>query len=206
MGDVSATTLLFDCQRKPFSMPALNQRSDVDLRSALARSILRHRPIRFCFFEFAAPVSRGNRIRWPFAGSVPADAFVPGALCDERNSVRGSGNSSALSLFASAEERDAARITICVARIGDGRGNVSKSDRNFVAADRNCCNCSQARCHASASRDLVAQYRSAASDLFRSMRLALRTHLAEVRHTAARQLGCGKRVRVVAGPRLSHDG
>jgi len=45
-----------------------------------------------------------------------------------------------LFLFASSEERDAARITICVARIGDGRGNVSKSDRNFVAADRNCCN------------------------------------------------------------------
>jgi len=48
--------------------------------------------------------------------------------------------------------------------------------------------------------------RSAARDLFRGMRVALRTHLAEVRHTAARQLGCSQRVRVVAGPRLSHDG
>ena len=206
MGDVSATTLLFDRQRKPFSVPTLNQRSDVNLRSAPARSTLRHRPIRFCFFEFAAPISRANRIRWPFAGSVPADAFVPGALCYERNSGRDSCNSSALSLFASAEEREAARITICVARIGDGRGNVSKSDRNSVAADLNCCNCSQARCHAGVSRDLVAQYRSAARDLFRGMRVALRTHLAEVRHTAARQLGCSQRVRVVAGPRLSHDG
>src|SRR5438132_4176145 len=51
MGDVSATTLLFDRQRKPFSVPALNQRSQVDLRSALARSILWHRPIRFCFLS-----------------------------------------------------------------------------------------------------------------------------------------------------------
>ena len=42
-----------------------------------------------------------------------------------------SGYSDALSLFASAEERNAARVAICLARIGAWRSNAGESDRLF---------------------------------------------------------------------------
>ncbi len=54
--------------------------------------------------------------------------------------------------------------------------------------------------------DFVAQSRPAHRELSRGVRLVLRRHMAEVRNAAARQLGCYKRIHLVAGSRLSHSG
>ena len=60
------------------------------------------RAVRFGVFKFAPSCFLSERARRPFTGSFSADAFVPGALCDERNARRRSGDSDALSLFAPA--------------------------------------------------------------------------------------------------------
>ena len=146
---------------------------------------------------------RASRISRTFVGSLSADAFVSRALRDKRNFGRDSGDSVALSLLASAEERQTERIAICLARTGHRCCNADESDWNFITANRDRGNCRQTRLHASTNRYLVAQSRTAAHDLFCRVRLALHAHLAEVRHAAARQLGCHKRIRLVAGPRLS---
>ena len=110
----------------------------------------------------------------------------------------------ALSLFASAEERDAARIAICLAWIGAWRDDAGEGDRHFAY-----CPSSSLRSPAgSLTRERRSQSRCAISvcsrDLFRGVRLVLRADLAEVRYSAARQLGCDQRVHLVAGSRLSH--
>ena len=153
-----------------------------------------------------APATRASRARGTFAGGVSANAFVRRALCDKRNFGCDSGDSGALFLFASAEERQTERIAICVARTGHRCCNANESDWNSITANRNRGNCRQTRLRASTNRYLVAQSRAAARDLFCRVRLALYAHLAEVRHAAARELGCDKRVHVVAGSRLSHRG
>ena len=105
--------------------------SDVDFRSALPRSIFRHCPIRFGFFEFAAPASGASRTRRTLTGGFSADAFVPRALCDERNLAAALATATLYLVFASAEKRRAACVAVCLARIGAWRGDAGESDRAF---------------------------------------------------------------------------
>ena len=50
-----------------------------------ARCIFRHRAVRSGLFDFAPSASGQNGVDRSLAGGFSADAFVSGALCDERN-------------------------------------------------------------------------------------------------------------------------
>ena len=90
LGDVSAAALLLDRRGSSFSMQAVDQRSPVGGRLASAGRIFRHRTIRFGLFEFAAPAPGASGVHRTFTSGVSADAFVPGAVRDERNAGRNS--------------------------------------------------------------------------------------------------------------------
>src|SRR5580765_95573 len=136
LGDVSAATILLDRRGSSFSMQAVDQRSPVGGRLAFARRTLRHRTIRFGLLEFAAPAPGASGVHRTFTRGVSADAFVPGAVRDERNAGRNSGHSGVLSLFAPAEERGASRIAVCLAWSSAWRDDSGKSDRYFAIANR----------------------------------------------------------------------
>src|SRR5205823_14012536 len=104
-------------------------------------------------------------------------------------------------MFATAEERYAARVAVRLARIHAWRSDAGESDHRFATSHRDCCNRREARLRASASRNLAAHPRATACDLSYCMRLALRAHLAEVRYAAPWQLGCCQRSYLVAGIR-----
>ena len=93
-------------------------------------------------------------------------------------------------MSASVEERHAAHVAICLARIGAWRGNAGKSDRVLLLPIVIAAIVGKLAYARVPIRNLVAQPRVAARDLFRCVRLALRAYLAEVRHPAAWQLGC----------------
>ncbi len=139
------------------------------------------------------------------AGSFSTNAFVSDALCNERTSHRHARDVDDLSLLSPAQERNAARRTICVCWIGTGRDDAGEVDRRPLTSHRNRCNLRKAYPHASAVCNLVAQSRSVHRNLSRGMRLVLRAHMAEVRNSVARQLGHHKRIHLVAGSRLSHS-
>src|SRR6187431_897800 len=125
--NVSAAALLLDRRGSSFSMQAVDQRSAVGGRLALAWRIFRHYAIRFGLFEFAAPAPGASGVHRTFTGGVSADACVPGALRDERNAGGDSGHSGALSLFTFAEQRGASRIAVCLARSSAWRDGPNKS-------------------------------------------------------------------------------
>ena len=139
------------------------------------------------------------------AGGFSTNAFVSDALCDERTSHRHARDVDGLSLLASAQERNAARRTICLCWIGTGRDDADKGDRHPLTSHCNRCDLRKAYPHASAVCNLVAQSRSAHRNLSRGVRLVLRAHMAEVRNSVARQLGRHQRIHLVAGSRLSHS-
>src|SRR4030095_10644534 len=139
LGNVSAAALLLDRRGSSFSMQAVDLRSPVGGHLAFARRIFRHRTIHFGLFEFAAPAPGASGVHRTFTGGVSADAFVPGALRDERNAGGDSGHSRPLSLFASPEERGASRIAVCLAWSSAWGDGPSKSDRDFATANRQCC-------------------------------------------------------------------
>src|SRR6185503_5478341 len=117
-------------------MQAVDQRSPVGDRLAFASDIFRHRTIRFGLLDLAAPVPSASGFHRTFTGGVSPDAFVPDAVCDERNVGRKSGYDDALSLFASAEERGASRIAVCLGWSSAWRDDPDKSYRCFVIANR----------------------------------------------------------------------
>jgi len=160
----------------------------------------------FVFLSLRLLFPARNRILWPFAGSVSADAFVPAHYVT--NEILASALATAalylcLRLLTSETPRASQFAWLGLAM---GAAMLAKATGILLLPIVIAAIAVKLAVTRAPSRDLVAQYRSAARDLFRGMRLALRTHLAQVRHTAARQLGCSQRVRVVAGPRLSHDG
>ena len=134
-------------------MQAVDQRSPVGSRLAFAGSIFRHRTIRFGLFEFAPPAPGASGVHRTFTGGVSADAFVSGAVRDERNAGGDSGHSGALSLLASAEERGASRFAVCLAWSSAWRDDPCKGDRYFATANRHCCARRQASWRTSADGD-----------------------------------------------------
>src|SRR5207244_13580438 len=73
---------------------------------------------------------------FPTRRSSDLDAFVSGAVRDERNAGGDSGHSGALSLLASAEERGTSRIAVCLAWSSPWRDDPDEGDRYFAAANR----------------------------------------------------------------------
>src|SRR5262249_23301695 len=196
--------LLLDWSCGSFGVQAVDQRSPVGDRLAFVRWILGHCTIRFGLLELAAPASGASGVHRTLTRGVASDAFVPGAVRDERNAGRNSGHSLALSMFASSEKRGASRLPVCLAWSSTWRDDPDKGDRYFAAANRDCCPRRQAPRRAGTDHNHNAQPRTAGCDLFRCLRLALCPHLDDVWYAVGWQLGCDQRVLMVAGAGLSH--
>src|SRR5262249_54702943 len=74
LGIVSPPPLLLNGRRNPFRVQLLDNRSSVDLGSAVARSFTGHLPVPFFFPQFAPPPSFPSHNRRPFARGVPTHA------------------------------------------------------------------------------------------------------------------------------------
>src|SRR5262249_42461636 len=124
-------------------------------------------------FDFAPPGSSQNSADRSLTGSFSSDAFVCGPLRDERNSYRGARDVDDLFVLAASQERSSEYKAIRGGRIGIGRNDANKGDRNPPTAHRYRGGLCEAFPHARAGCSIISRCCSACRNLSLKWRVAI---------------------------------